>query len=699
MKRRDFFRAGALTPLALASLPTAATATDAPKPASRSGGKAFRFAQITDSHLYGRNDPLPRPDRDAYYRRCLDEVARNDIDFIVHTGDMCTAGASRAHNQHFRDLVVAHAREHGLPVYFVRGNHDSLLTDREYETVYGPGNYHFTHHGWSFLALDRYSQCYESAPGQVDMAPATLAWAHEQLARIDPETPLVLLLHENPVGVSGFIKGWKLNAMLADHNLRLVLFGHVQSNYLSQPDGIPHATVTGDIVPFDTSPLCYNIVSCTPDGTAQCAFVPYRHSTPTNVAVTPLTPDKTTLTPGDDWPTQRGPHGRRFLDATLPTTRPTLAWKQSLPGRLAVGSPNVVAGVAYLGTQTRGDFASCTINAVDVATGNVRWSHRVDGSVDGGIALDAASGRGWFGTTNGTVYAINLRDGQTLWTWNNGENLPIAAEPCVHDDLVHVGANWEMYALAADTGAIHWRRLASRTGCSYFSPGSSAAVVAGDRVIHARPFNGNPVTSAVLTATGEYDQHPALLQAMNARTGEDFAISDPSTSLFPGYKCGHPVVYDDRVYMLGKGLFVFAADDLRSPLQNHPGPPGSTTPALDGHEAIVALHTETAAYDLRSGERRWRHQRSRALLHYTGAGDTGERMDKTRYSCFASPLLTRNLVITADGSGQLLALDRATGAVRWEIQFPHPLISTPVITGNALLVGDAEGTLHGLALS
>ena len=100
---------------------------------------SFKFAQMTDSHLWGPHSPFPDPRRDDYYRKCAREVAAHGVDFIVHTGDLLTAGAGYERFRHFKTILNDISRELGIPYYVTRGNHDSSLTDVEFAGIYGDG--------------------------------------------------------------------------------------------------------------------------------------------------------------------------------------------------------------------------------------------------------------------------------------------------------------------------------------------------------------------------------------------------------------------------------------------------------------------------------------------------------------------------------------------------------------------------------
>jgi outer membrane protein assembly factor BamB len=61
---------------------------------------------------------------------------------------------------------------------------------------------------------------------------------------------------------------------------------------------------------------------------------------------------------------------------------------------------------------------------------------------------------------------------------------------------------------------------------------------------------------------------------------------------------------------------------------------------------------------------------------------------------WATPALHRDVVYATTNGGQLLAVDRATGEVRWRERLTAPAWSSPVVVDDTLLVGDCSGTLR-----
>ncbi len=75
--------------------------------------------------------------------------------------------------------------------------------------------------------------------------------------------------------------------------------------------------------------------------------------------------------------------------------------------------------------------------------------------------------------------------------------------------------------------------------------------------------------------------------------------------------------------------------------------------------------------------------------------------ETTRVSAgiYGTPGIVGDTVIVTSDGGRVIALDRATGAVKWERKLPGPLWGSPVIVDDVLLVGDCNGFFHAFDVS
>jgi len=645
------------------------------------GEPAFRFAMMTDSHVYGRPPETWNLHREKMVEAFLREACAPGVDFVMHTGDFCTFGATPEVYRRVKGIYDRVCKDLGIPWYVVRGNHDTTVSDEEWRKLFGHGNYWFRHKSWAFVTLDRYDNGFERLPHYYDMSRETLEDLKGFLKDIPRSMPVVLNLHENPMGITSFFRGEEVLDLLAEHEVRLILFGHVQGNWVSDYRGIKHLTVTGDAQGFGSAPLSYAIGSCYANGQVATEIFPFLSGTPEAVTSLPATNPSLKVALRADWADLRGPKGtRRTLD-TLPDEAPAPVWSQSFSGHFSVGAPTLKEGVLYVGTKTRGGFAECAVHAVDAFTGEVKWRRQVDGSVEGGILL--AGDTGYFGTSSGSMFAIRLSDGAIRWSWNNGVNLPITCEPTLDGEVLHTAANWEAYALEAKTGKRIWRSLAVHSGMSYFTGGHSSPLVVGERVYHQRPYNGQPMTHEV--------------QSLLKQNGQGRVLSDPEQGGWPNRRHGSPLLHHGIIYAPAKGLLALDPNDITRPLWWAEGPETSSTPAISGTIAVLPYLNALMAYDLeQKGARLWRVPFEPSLMHFVHARGM-HRSDRFSIDNLASPVVDGEKVVIGDTAGQIRCLSLADGQERWRISVGEPMVGAPVFSGNTLFVTTYSGNLYAFA--
>jgi outer membrane protein assembly factor BamB len=65
---------------------------------------------------------------------------------------------------------------------------------------------------------------------------------------------------------------------------------------------------------------------------------------------------------------------------------------------------------------------------------------------------------------------------------------------------------------------------------------------------------------------------------------------------------------------------------------------------------------------------------------------------------YSSAAVVNDIVLYTTYSGRAVAVDRATGAIRWEKRMPSPLMGSPVVVDGVWLQGDCRGVLHAFDL-
>ena len=66
---------------------------------------------------------------------------------------------------------------------------------------------------------------------------------------------------------------------------------------------------------------------------------------------------------------------------------------------------------------------------------------------------------------------------------------------------------------------------------------------------------------------------------------------------------------------------------------------------------------------------------------------------------WSTPALYGDLVIWPTYIGPVFGIDRASGAIRWTIELPYAVMSSPVVVDDTLVQADAQGVLHAYDLT
>lgn len=86
--------------------------------------------------------------------------------------------------------------------------------------------------------------------------------------------------------------------------------------------------------------------------------------------------------------------------------------------------------------------------------GQMIWAFDARGAIYSSPALK--NGKVFFGSVNGEVHAVNLKDGSPEWSFKTGAD--VYSSPAVAESLVYVGSNdCFMYALNQESGELVWK--------------------------------------------------------------------------------------------------------------------------------------------------------------------------------------------------------------------------------------------------
>ena len=349
-------------------------------------------------------------------------------------------------------------------------------------------------------------------------------------------------------------------------------------------------------------------------------------------------------------------------------------WKFDAKSRIP-SSPAVADKVVYFGAYD-GNFY-----AIDAATGVLKWKFQTGGERRfAGKHLHGVQpvsetmpdpfdcylsspvvwkGAVYFGSGDGNIYSLNSASGALNWKFKTGD--VVHASPAIADGTLFVGS-WDsyFYALDAATGKEIWRFKTGEDPEIHNQVGIQSSAAVADGMVYF----------------GCRDSH---LYALDTKTGEKkWAFSGHGS-----WVVSSPAVKDGKVYFVTSDSSLLYALDAKSGAVMHSVGFNHwylySSPALAGSMLYVGLtQGRLVAVDLTGFKPAWSFETDGMKEH--------------------GPAYTK-----PDGSPNEEALyrsdfydDMVSGVDR--VMSMGAILSSPVVAGNAVYVGSADGNLYALRL-
>ncbi|HNV83604.1 MAG TPA: outer membrane protein assembly factor BamB [Arenimonas sp.] len=278
------------------------------------------------------------------------------------------------------------------------------------------------------------------------------------------------------------------------------------------------------------------------------------------------------------------------------------------------------------------------------------------------IALDAMNGKSVWESK-----ALEMKSsGSRLLFWRkHSTETGLTSSPGVGGGLVVVGGrNGEVIALDAETGSKKW-------AAKITSEVVSAPLVADDRVI-VRSGDGRIFGFDVADGTRKWVFDRAM-PTLSVR-GNGSPVMGTGV-IYAGYEDGTVVMLRTADGLQGWEQVV-ASPDGRTELDRAADIDGEIQV---GGDAVFAtsFHNESMALALNNGRPIW----SRDIGSYGGLA------------------MSESTIVVSDKQGVIHGLSRVDGSGTWKQEdLQRRMLTTPVIQGNYVVVGDLEGYLHWMKL-
>jgi outer membrane protein assembly factor BamB len=297
----------------------------------------------------------------------------------------------------------------------------------------------------------------------------------------------------------------------------------------------------------------------------------------------------------------------------------------------------------------------------------------------------------YVGASNGIFHAVRAADGAPVWTWTDANPIDGACA-ATEDAVLFVDRRIELVCLDRATGALRWRTALHDS------------TLAGGPAPENATFTRRVSTPLVLDGVVYAGSSDGGLYALDLASGEKRWRFDAGTPIFSAI--GH--VGGDTLSFGGMdgSLVLFDRAARRMLLRVHAAGPIVTTPLLIGRRLVAGSRDyQLYAFDVADTSRAWKYSywfswvestpAVRGGTFWVGASDfrrvtafeaaTGRPRWSTdvRGMTWGTPLVTDKTVYAAtaaqnfpgtviDHQGGIVALDRATGKIRWRYAAPPP---------------------------
>jgi outer membrane protein assembly factor BamB len=313
----------------------------------------------------------------------------------------------------------------------------------------------------------------------------------------------------------------------------------------------------------------------------------------------------------------------------------------------------IAASAAVAGETVVFGDGSGAVRALRVADGSIAWEFKTDDPIYS--TPDVGAGRVVFGSTDGAIYALDARTGSIVWKTMAGG--PVVACPRIAGGIVYIGASDHVFrAIELATGRLVW---------------SEDAI---EGFVEAKPL-----VAGGLVVFGAWD---GRLYALDAATGRPiWTWQGEKQSVFYSPAACWPVAANGRV-------FIVAPDPWMTAIEL------GTGRELWGTDNWAVRESIGISAD---GQRVYVRTTDGVIAAISPAVDDAQAVWETDTGIGAD--INSAMLVEKDGvvfygtkDGLLLALDAATGAVKWKHRVGVTLLNTVTpLSGKDVVVTDFDG--------
>ena len=572
---------------------------------------------------------------------CTEDLKSQQVDFIMHAGDITDKGDSLA-------LVLARTllESTELPFFVTPGNHETRFSPsalQDFQKVFGDMRFLQNRDG---LLLFGMNDAPIMHPGDGHFSPQDTLWLHQWLDSLGTQ-PTFVLTHIPPQ--KDEVDNWyDLANILRQYNTQVIISGHHHVNEHLQVDSIDNV-VCRSALPDSLDRTGYTLVEVDNENIifSERAIALQRDSDSTQVI---LRAGEATTT---EW--LRLPLMQRQFPEIDSTLLPSYAvndsdslvvrvWERKMPVSF-YATPVEMYGRIYIGDDNG------TFYAFDQTNGRILWRYITTGRIVGSAAVK--DGRCVFASANGMLYCASVENGKILWRRKLGK--PITGSIAIDGQNVYVGSSDScFYAFKLMTGAPVWTYRGFGNYCI-------AKPLIHKNKVYVGAYDGNFYA---------FDKRKGKLLWRWSNDSTDYRQSPAAVT---------PCTYGKRVYFS-------TADGYLTALKADSGSVAKRTDRWKVRESIGMkdniLYAKTTqdtiiAINLNVD----------TLLWATDAG--------FGYDCAATQLaIDGQTLFATTKNGLVIALDALTGDSLWQHKIGNSLLTMPcTLSDSAVVVASSDGTI------
>lgn len=279
---------------------------------------------------------------------------------------------------------------------------------------------------------------------------------------------------------------------------------------------------------------------------------------------------------------------------------------------------------------------------------NVKWRFKTKGPIRSSPAV--SGGTLYIGSYDGSLYAVDAATGKGAWSFKTGE--AVLSTPAVYKNAVYFGSkDGFVYALETATGKLIWKY---EVGLSVLT---SASVT--DDLVFIGSMDGYLYAISRTDGTRQWRS-----QLYDVKYGGVYAS---------------PAYQDGSVYYAGKNGYIYSTSAASGGRNWQHGTASAiyASPVIkDGVVYAVSHDRVFYALDAKTGKRLWKKRLN----------------DEMGY---ASPVVAGEDVYLALQSGHVKVFNKTDGKASAEFSFPGGIKSTPIVSGNGIIiVGSTDGFVY-----